>query len=83
MALKYEAKVVSGTYKTQTGEEKPNWIKVGAVFETPKGLSLKLESVPVSWDGWIKFFEPKAKDDKKPQSSSSSGIQDDDMAIPF
>jgi hypothetical protein len=79
MALKYEAKVKSGTYKNQNGEEKTNWIKIGAVFETEKGVSMKMESVPVSWDGWISFFEPRPKDDKKPQIDS--GITDD--SIPF
>lgn len=61
MALKYEAKARVGTYKNQNGEEKPNWVKVGAVFETSNGLSMKMEAIPVGFDGWISFFEPKPK----------------------
>ena len=83
MALKYEAKVKSGTYKNQNGEEKPNWIKIGAVFETEKGMSMKMESVPISWDGWISFFEPKSKDDKKPQSNTQNSNTIPDEDIPF
>jgi hypothetical protein len=41
--------------------DKTYWRKIGVVLEGDKGLSLKLEAVPVGWDGWASFFEPKAK----------------------
>ena len=47
MALKYEIKAKQGTYTNQNGEEKANWVKIGAVFETQKGLSIKLEAIPI------------------------------------
>jgi len=84
MALKYEAKARVGTYKNAQGEEKPNWIKVGAVFETSNGLSMKMEAVPVGFDGWISFFEPKPKQsgagNPVPSGAGLAGLPDD---IPF
>lgn len=79
MALKYEAKARIGTYKNQNGEEKPNWVKMGAVFETDKGLSMKMDSMPIGFDGWISFFEPKPKDGK-PAAKPLGNIEED---IPF
>ena len=32
------------------------WNKIGVVFQTEKGFSLKLESVPVGWDGFASLF---------------------------
>lgn len=81
MALKYEAKAKVGTYKNQQGEEKPNWVKLGAVFETSKGLSLKIDAIPVGFDGWVSFFEPKQKENTPTaQSAPANDIPDD---IPF
>lgn len=80
MALKYEAKCKSGTYTNRNGEEKTNWVKIGAVFETNNGLSMKIDSIPVVWDGWVSFFEPKPKEEAASKPASNS-IEDD--AVPF
>ena len=61
MALKYEIKAKQGTYTNQNGEEKANWVKIGAVFETQKGLSIKLEAIPIGWDGWASLYLPDRK----------------------
>ena len=85
MALKYEAKARIGTYKNQAGEEKPNWVKVGAVFETANGMSMKMESIPVGFDGWISFFDPKPRQANTPSVVQSAGVNlsDIDSDIPF
>jgi hypothetical protein len=62
MAKKYDA-VVTQRYQ-QNGEDKKRYINVGAVFESDKGLSLKLDSIPVAFDGWIQFYEPRPREDK-------------------
>jgi len=86
--LKYEIKAKSGTYKNKSGEEKPNWVKMGVVFESEKGLSIKIESIPVGWDGWASLFVPKPKEtiqndpfaDVTIASNNISAMDDD---IPF
>ena len=44
--------------------EKTYWRKIGVVLQGEKGFSLKLEAVPIGWDGWASLFEPKPKDGK-------------------
>ena len=39
--------------------DKPRWLNVGAVFETQKGLRIKLDSIPVGFNGWLALFEPR------------------------
>lgn len=74
MGIKYEVIASSGTYTNKAGEEKKRWVKMGVVMDTKNGMSIKLESVPVGWDGWAMLTEPKPKDAPK-------GFDDDE--VPF
>jgi hypothetical protein len=55
-----DAKAVVRTYTDSNGKEKNVWVKVGALFENDKGMSLQLDTIPAGndWNGWIKFFDP-------------------------
>lgn len=68
--VKYDA-VATLRRTDRNGEEKKSYHKMGVVFETERGLSLKLESIPVGFDGWVSFYEPKPK--AQAQSASDSG----------
>jgi paraquat-inducible protein B len=82
----YEASAIADTYKDKaTGEERKRWVKCGVVMETSSGgMALKLESLPVKFDGWLQFYVPKPKDDKQQSNSApapqQSASEDD---IPF
>ena len=58
--------------KREGKDGKVFWNKIGVVLQTDKGFSLKLESVPVGWDGWASLFEPKAKNDAPQQKPEDS-----------
>jgi hypothetical protein len=50
------------------------------------GMALKLESLPVKFDGWLQFYVPKPKDDRQqsnnaPAPQQNAGNIDDN--IPF
>lgn len=83
--VKYEAIAKTGTYKDASGAEKTRFHKCGVVFESAKGLSLKLDSIPVGFDGWLSLREPRPKD--SPRSApvatppKTDGFENDD--IPF
>lgn len=47
--------------------DKTYWRNIGAVLQTEKGFSLKLNAIPVGWDGWAQLFEPKSEN--KPEAS--------------
>lgn len=63
MPIVYEVIATTGTYTNKNGEEKKRWQKIGVVMQGNKGLTLKMESVPVGWDGWATLAEPRRKDD--------------------
>lgn len=73
MPIAYEVIAVTGTYTNKQGEEKKRWQKIGVVMQGARGLSLKMEAVPVGWDGWATLAEPR---DDKPKSKG-----DDDFAF--
>ena len=77
MSKKYDVVAITGKYM-KDGAEKNRYVTIGAVIETSKGLSLKLEAVPVGWDGWAGLYEPKAKEGRADSRGS-----DDDSSIPF
>ncbi|MCO6445007.1 MAG: hypothetical protein J5J04_13070 [Anaerolineae bacterium] len=70
MAIKYELMAKAGTYTDRDGNEKARWTKCGILMERDGRTSIKLEALPVNFDGWLSCFEPKPRDDKpaKPQS---------------
>ena len=54
------------------GEEKTRWLKCGIVLETDKGLRVKIESIPVEWDGWLNVFDKEKPATKPVQQTSES-----------
>lgn len=69
MSKKFDVVAITGKYQDRDGNEKSRYVTIGAVIETSKGLSLKLEAVPVGWDGWAGLYEPKAKDGSNNQAN--------------
>lgn len=94
MAMKktHDAVYAGEKYTDREGNEKTRYINVGAMFARDDGSqTMKLESLPIGFNGWINFYEPKPKDGEQPQRQArpqrSAGQQqtDDfqDSDIPF
>lgn len=81
MPKKYEVTAITGKYTDKEGNEKSRYQTIGVVMDTKNGLMLKLESVPLAWDGWAYLNEPKPRDDAKPAKAHRGGDVDSD--IPF
>lgn len=64
MSVKFKVVAITGKY-TQDGQEKNRYADLGVVMETRNGLMLKLETVPVGWDGWAYLNDPKPREDQK------------------
>ncbi len=77
MSKKYDVVAVTGKYTNQAGEEKNRYLTIGAIISTKNGHMLKLETVPVGWDGWAYLNEPQAKD-AKPTGKPAPRQSDDD-----
>lgn len=93
MALKktHDAVYAGEKYTDRDGNEKTRYINVGALFARDDGsLTMKLESLPIGFNGWINFYEPKEREggqqqrSQRPQrSAQSAGDFQDDGSIPF
>ena len=71
----YEVVAITGKYTNREGVEKNRYVKCGVILQGDKGLSMKLESLPVVSDGWFQLYEPKPKT-AAPQASAP---QEDDI----
>jgi hypothetical protein len=88
MAMKRfkRAVAVTGTYQDAGGNEKKRYTNVGTLFQRDDGsFLLKMEAVPVEWNGWISFYD--LDEQKQPaaqaggrQAGNGGGIDD---SIPF
>lgn len=79
MGIKYDAIAKNGSYTDKNGVEKFKWCKVGIVVETKNGgLAMKVEQLPVPFDGWIQLAIPKPKGEFSMEADS---MPNDD--IPF
>jgi hypothetical protein len=74
--------VVATVTEERDGEEKRRYVRCGVAFDGPKGMSIKLDSVPVGmgWNGWLSLYEPREKEDKPAKPALSTDGGDD---IPF
>lgn len=87
MALRYEVKADVGEYKDAQGVMKRKYIKIGVVIDGKNGgFTLKLESIPVGWNGWAFLSQPEARPNRgaPPRAAPSPAAADDiDDDIPF
>ena len=51
-------------YIDAQGVEKKKYHNIGVVMSTRNGDMLKLESLPIGWDGWAYLNDPKEREDK-------------------
>lgn len=77
--LVYEAVAVIG----ETKDGKKIYRQVGTVWQTERGMSLRLDMIPATgWNGWIGFYEPKKKEaEAKPEAKAEAKDASED--IPF
>lgn len=77
MAVTKEIVAIVGKYTDKQGQEKNRYCKLGVVMTTKGGGEMiKIESIPVGWDGFAYLNDPKPRDNQ--QSN-----QDDGGEIPF
>lgn len=83
MALRYKIQWMK-KYKSN-GEDKTAYMDIGAIMDGKNGgFILKMEQLPVGWDGWAVLSEPKPynKPNAAPaRPAAPSSDPDDD--IPF
>jgi hypothetical protein len=80
MAILKEIVARAGTYTNKEGQEKTRYVKAGVLMETAKGQMVKLEALPVGFDGWLYFQDMQRKEAGQPAIKGGAEIESD---IPF
>jgi len=60
-------------------DDKPIYRVIGRVLDTKNGPMLKLDSIPLGWDGWAYISDPRPKDAPAPAARRPN----DDDDVPF
>lgn len=82
MAMKktHDAVYAGEKYTDREGNEKTRYINVGALFARDDGSqTMKLESLPIGFNGWINFYEPKPKEGGQRQQPANNDFSDDSV----
>lgn len=73
--------------RAKTGEDKdgkPFYKTIGRVMDTKAGPMLKLDTIPLQWDGWAYISEPKPVEGaQRTHGQRRGGPQDDQDSPPF
>jgi hypothetical protein len=70
-----EITAVLGEYTNAKGEVKKRYMKIGALIDTKNGPMLKLDVIPLEWNGYAYINEPF---DKRKGQAENGGRQADD-----
>lgn len=80
----YEVIATVGEYRNQYGETKKKYQRCGVVFQGERGLSLKLEALPVGneWNGWLFLAEPRESQSRGGGGYNAPAAKDQPVAEP-
>ena len=70
----------AGVYTNKEGQEKTRYVKAGVLMETAKGQMVKLEALPVGFDGWLYFNDLQKKEPGQSPFKGGADLADD---VPF
>lgn len=80
MAITHELIASAGEYTDKNGQTKTRWVKCGFVNTKDNGeFSIKIDSTPVEWDGWLTAKKPQANNTRG--SAAVEGADESD--VPF
>ena len=80
MAVLKEIVARAGTYTNKEGQEKTRYVKAGVLMETAKGQMVKLEALPVGFDGWLYFQDMQRKEAGQQPLKGGADVDSD---VPF
>ncbi len=83
MGIKYDLIAGGEKFVDKEGKERRKNIHCGVVMENKYGgLSMKIESLPVDFDGWLNTREPKQKESAQ-NNSPPANFDDMESDVPF
>jgi hypothetical protein len=82
MAYK-EVTAVMGEYVNAQGETKKKYQKIGAIIESKHGPMLKLDVIPLEWNGYAYINEPYDKEKPKSEPRPNKRVDPFEDDAPF
>lgn len=80
MAKLYDIRAKIGEYE-KDGETKGRYVTIGAVVQTKAGAKMiKLDTIPVSWEGFAYLSEPLKQKESGTSNSDSNDIVPDGIS---
>lgn len=77
MSTKLDLIAVVGEYTDAQGNNKKRFSKIGTLWDKgQQGISLKIDNIPVSWDGWLSARPP--LEPRAPQRQAAPVFVDED-----
>jgi hypothetical protein len=76
----YKKLVVAAGNYTVNGQEKTRWISIGRLLKSPKGVKLKIDTIPLEWNGWAELVDPDQEEKARPAVKAKAAPVDD---MPF
>jgi hypothetical protein len=67
-----EVTAIVGEFTNAKGEVKKRYMKIGAIIESKHGPMLKLDSIPLEWNGYAYINDPYDKEREQPRSRNSA-----------
>jgi hypothetical protein len=61
MTVYKELVVATGKYTNAQGEEKTRWSRIGRIMKSEKGYKMKIDTIPLEWNGWAEMVEPEQR----------------------
>lgn len=65
----YKKLVVAAGNYTVNGQEKTRWITIGKLLKSPKGVKVKIDTIPLEWNGWAELVDP--DNEEKPRAKKA------------
>jgi hypothetical protein len=83
MAMKKAFDIVVTQEYESKGEKKKRYINIGSAFDGDKGMSIKIESIPLGWNGWASLYVPKPRESNETRHNENAPVDGIDSDVPF
>jgi hypothetical protein len=77
----HNLKYPNGTYDGQDGQEKTSWATIGGLMTDGEKTKIKLDVVPVNFDGWVQCFPVEENPGHGAPKSNAGQPFDDDIGF--
>lgn len=83
MTVYKELIVATGKYTNAQGEEKSRWTRIGRVMKGEKGFKVKIDTIPLEWNGWAEMVDPEQPKNAAAPAQAAPAVPASGDDLPF